>query len=205
MKICSFCKEEKDLNEFYKYEKKVFTRCKICTQIKIKLERKCKNCKKIFNPKGAEKGCCRECRFLIKVKKDEKCWEWLGSKTPNGYGTSRDGNETISAHRLSFELFNGKIPIDLCVCHSCDNRSCVNPEHLWLGTTQDNTEDKMKKGRKADKRGEKHHLAKLSEDDVFKIREMHVQGLKQCEIAKIYHVDNSSISNIIRKRNWSHI
>lgn len=84
-------------------------------------------------------------RFWRRVKKAEggSCWEWIGSRTPSGYG--RLGEHY--AHRLSFQLNNGIIPEGKCVCHSCDNPPCVNPQHLWVGSMRDNIMDRDKKGR----------------------------------------------------------
>lgn len=84
-------------------------------------------------------------RFWKKVnRKDEnKCWEWLGSRYPSGYGRL----SKKYAHRLSFEIINGLIPKGMHVLHTCDNPPCVNPKHLWVGTAGDNMRDRDKKGR----------------------------------------------------------
>lgn len=87
-------------------------------------------------------------RFVRKVEICESgCWEWRGSKGPKGYGYFQIGSASYRAHRVAYELETGNCPGSLLVCHSCDNPSCVNPRHLWLGTTQDNIDDKMAKGR----------------------------------------------------------
>ena len=76
------------------------------------------------------------------------CWEWQLSKNKLGYGFIRDEQKMRTTHRVSYELHNNTtIPKNLCVCHSCDNRKCINPKHLWLGTRQDNTRDMIRKGR----------------------------------------------------------
>lgn len=84
-------------------------------------------------------------RFWSYVDKlsDENCWQWLKAKYPSGYG--RFGK--LYAHRVSYELMNGKIPSGFCICHKCDNPSCVNPNHLWAGTVADNMHDRDRKGR----------------------------------------------------------
>jgi len=87
-------------------------------------------------------------RFMLKVNKTESCWHWIGSKNiSTGYGAMHVRGKLLKAHRVSYELFNGKIPEGLYVCHKCDVPSCVNPEHLFVGSALDNTRDKMKKGR----------------------------------------------------------
>ncbi len=76
------------------------------------------------------------------------CWEWTAALNNIGYGMFRwTSNKMRTAHRVSYELFNGPIPIGLAVCHSCDNPKCVNPAHLWAGTLKQNAEDMVAKGR----------------------------------------------------------
>jgi hypothetical protein len=92
-------------------------------------------------------------RFISKVKKKPSgCWEWQGTMKKNGYGIFQDrtregSGKQLQAHRFSFEIFHGEIPPGLLVCHHCDNPKCVNPEHLFLGTHKDNTQDMIRKGR----------------------------------------------------------
>ena len=89
-------------------------------------------------------------RFLAKVDKTDSCWIWTAAKSKRGYGWFRDG-ALHQAHRYSFKLFKGDIPNGLLVCHACDVPSCVNPNHLWLGTAKDNTADRDIKGRRPKK------------------------------------------------------
>jgi len=76
------------------------------------------------------------------------CWVWNGDIDKDGYGIIYAFSKRTKAHRFSYELFNGIIKNELCVCHSCDNPSCINPEHLWLGTSLENTKDCINKGRR---------------------------------------------------------
>lgn len=80
-------------------------------------------------------------------KRENGCWEWLKARTSWGYGCFRDGNKVLISHKESYKAFVGSVPKGLFVCHHCDNRSCINPDHLFLGTQQDNMDDMIRKGR----------------------------------------------------------
>ena len=85
-------------------------------------------------------------RFMSKIEKaDNGCLEWIGAKR-RGYGAMTIKGVVVSSHRISFELFNGSISNNLLICHTCDNKACVNPAHLWLGTQKDNMKDASCKG-----------------------------------------------------------
>lgn len=86
-------------------------------------------------------------RFYSKIEKTDTCWLWKAGQRGNGYGAIKVNGKTVLAHRFSYELHKGEIPNGLYVCHSCDVRSCVNPDHLWLGTQKDNMMDARVKGR----------------------------------------------------------
>lgn len=118
----------------------------------------CSHCGRLFERKngGREKQCSIACRFWSKVSRVENgCWEWQWSVfKQTGYGQfALDAKTPVNAHRMSWELVNGTIPSDLSVLHRCDNRKCVNPEHLFLGTQQDNVVDMVKKKRHVGTKG----------------------------------------------------
>jgi len=147
-------------------------------------------------------------KFMAKVEKTTTCWIFRSAPNNAGYGslciTKKIG--TKMAHRVSWELFNGPIPNGLCVCHTCDNRICVNPEHLFLGTHKDNTHDAIQKGRWSDPptaKGIDAHNAKLSFTDVQQIQELYRHGYgTQKEIGVLFGVGRSTVSNIICGIHW---
>lgn len=130
------------------------------------------------------------------------CWEWKASRLRGGYGAFalRSHSET-KAHRASYILHVGLIPEGKCVLHVCDNRLCVNPEHLFLGNRGDNNRDRAQKGRSFRPCGELSPSAKLTEILVEEIR--HAKGF-QSEIAKRYGINQSQVSRIRSGARWSH-
>jgi hypothetical protein len=141
-------------------------------------------------------------RFWTKVDKGGDCWEWTGARHPQGYGLIRTMTGMNRAHRVSYEISNGAIPTGLMVRHKCDNPSCVNPEHLAIGTALDNVHDRVARGRSADRRGERHPLAKLNSVSVEHIRASPLPGKS---LAEIFGVSQASVSLIRSNKRWSRL
>ena len=167
---------------------------------------------------------------MEKVQKTETCWLWTGATGQWGYGLIRPdgGGKKIATHRLSYELHYGPIPDGLWCLHRCDTPACVRPEHLFLGTGKDNTQDMVDKGRhwmhthpekvlRGDQvwtrrfpervpRGAAHNQAKLTDDDVRAIRQLYKPGsIKHQDLAEQFGVSRSLISMILARKIWTHL
>lgn len=106
----------------------------------------CETCEALCYKKYAKAFCSEKCRFMSYIKISNGCWIWTGTKNRSGYGKfCYKGKNTDPAHRVSYDIFIGKIPRNKLICHSCDNPSCVSPNHLWVGTSLDNYLDMKNK------------------------------------------------------------
>lgn len=146
-----------------------------------------------------------ESKFTIPYPLGDKlCWEWKAKISPFGYGQfATTKGKTWQAHRFSYQLYKGGIPKNMCVCHTCDNRRCVNPNHLWVGTRNDNIQDMIKKGRAYKADSEDNGSAKLNWDNVAKIRELYKTGnYFYRDLGKKFKVCESTIKRIINNWSW---
>jgi len=148
--------------------------------------------------------------FLSKVQQTSKCWTSSFKANVRGYkliGRRVNGKQnTMLAHRVAYELFKGPIPPGLFICHSCDNPGCCNPNHLFIGTQQDNVQDMRNKNRGYNfPKGEKHRKAKLSLDQVKDIRTQYQGGISRAVLARKYGVYWSNISAIVDNKTWRNI
>jgi len=136
---------------------------------------------------------------------DTPCIEWTKAKDRDGYGVlTRNNKKNLRAHRVAWIDTYGEIPEGMWVLHKCDNKSCVNPEHLFIGTAKDNTQDCIKKNRRNTPRGSNHHAAKLNEDLVLKIRTIY-KNKKLSELSEQIGVSISLIGLVKRNKIWKHV
>ena len=142
-------------------------------------------------------------RFLDAFEQQESCWIWLGSPSSSGYGQCLYKEKHWSAHRLSYTLYRGEIPKGKLVCHTCDNKLCVNPEHLYVGTHKDNNRDTYARNRMPLRYG---HLAinvaKLSEEAAREIKYSNIETKTLCQK---HQVNQSQISRIRNGKTWKNI
>jgi hypothetical protein len=130
------------------------------------------------------------------------CMEWTRTLNQGGYGTLKYKQKGRMAHRFMWEYKNGLIPDGLHVCHKCDNRKCINPDHLFLGTAKDNMQDMLAKNRANKAKGEDSFFAKLSSEQITAIRS---DIRPQHVIAKDYGICQANVCLIKKRQTWAHV
>ena len=147
-------------------------------------------------------------RFWDKIEKTETCWNWIGAQR-NGYGAFKFQGKVQDTHRVSWILHFGDIPKGKYICHHCDNRKCVNPQHLFLGTQKDNIVDAIKKGRfifptkTQIKKGHIPKSRKLTLEKAKEIRKKYIETkISQRALAKEYGVDRKAIWMLLHNNTW---
>lgn len=142
-------------------------------------------------------------RVFNAVNKTDTCWIWTKGKLSAGYGQTVVDKQKWTAHRLFYTFYHGPIPEGFLVCHKCDNPSCVNPEHLFLGTHKDNNRDCYQKGRMPLRYGDlAKNVAKLSRDQALDIK---YGKLSSKELQKKYNIHQSQVSRIRSGKTWKNI
>lgn len=136
-------------------------------------------------------------RDRVEIDEQSQCWIWQLAKNHDGYGVATCEKKYVRAHRLSYALLCGEVPDGMCVLHRCDVRSCVNPDHLFIGTPADNSADMVRKGRSA--AGSSHSQAVLSEIEVTEIL---ASSDSQRDLAARYGVSHGTIAHIKLRNTW---
>jgi len=132
------------------------------------------------------------------------CWLWTMKRAAYGYGQWVVGQTDYHVHRLSAHLYHGfDLASSLTICHSCDNPPCCNPQHLFVGTSLDNSQDMVRKGRSA--KGEHNAQSKLTDAEVHAIRKRYAGGETQKTLANAYDVHQTLVSLIVRRILWKHV
>jgi hypothetical protein len=153
-------------------------------------------------------------RFWEKVDKqgpigpyvDTPCWIWTASKSKRGYGQiGVAASRPQRAHRVSWRLEHGEIPQGVHVLHRCHNTSCVNPDHLYLGTAQNNADDRVQAGRASAPKGSKHPNSILCESDVLEIIRLRSLDISYSQIAKQFNTTAVNVCDICVGKSWSHV
>jgi hypothetical protein len=147
-----------------------------------------------------------EQKLLRYAVSENGCWNWVAAKDRDGYGllTHHRGKQ-IRAHRASYEFHVAKISVGLLVCHSCDNPSCINPNHLFVGTSKENTRDMLDKNRRPVLRGERHPNAKLTNDQVTQIKQLRSENRLLKDIANQFNISFQTVSSITKGTTWNSI
>ena len=134
----------------------------------------------------------------VEVRSEDECWEWRGSKDNQGYGSvGKIGNKWEKTHRIAYRLSKGDIPNGMCVCHSCDNRSCCNPSHLWLGSHKENMRDMAIKKRAWG--------TKLDESMVKDIRKKYSEGQTLVQLSSNYGLSFQHVGRIVNRKCWKQV
>lgn len=145
----------------------------------------------------------KEIESYVEYDTNGGCWLWSLAPTRHGYAQVKREGKTHRVNRLSFLAFKGSIPDGMQVCHSCDVRLCVNPDHLWLGGASENRLDCVSKGRGNIPKGSDNGRSKLLLDQVREIRRLCSEGFTQAEVSRMFSIDASTVSDIKRGKSWA--
>lgn len=134
-------------------------------------------------------------RFMQKVDQSEGCWDWCGASRGNGYGAIKVNGKVVDAHRVSYVIHKGPVPVGKLVMHSCDNRTCVNPEHLSLGDCKDNHNDAIAKGLVKPFRPKRSEP--LTVEQVDEIRLQYERGVGIIELSRKFNIARTSLRRVL--------
>ncbi len=140
----------------------------------------------------------------VDVRGPDECWPWTASKQHGGYGQFRAEGKKHKAHRVAWEQTQGPIPAGKHMLHHCDNPSCCNPAHLFIGTNADNIQDKVNKGRQV--KGSAHSKAQLDEWLVADMRKRYATGkYTKTKLARMFFVHKMTVHDILTGKHWKHV
>ena len=142
-------------------------------------------------------------RLESRTTRNGECIEFTSRNSPDGYGRLQIDYKRFLAHRLSYELNVGPIPEGMVVRHKCDNKPCVNPEHLEVGTYKDNIRDAVERDRVA--HGTANHKAKLTPNEVREIRRLVGSGMSRRSVAKMFGVSHTAVNHLMQGKNWRRV
>lgn len=196
----------------------------------MKITQVCRTCRRelpkdAFDPAYRKDGrpngrllYCRECRDELGTKErairsqmsrttvnDRGCWVYNGGLTPAGYGHASFNGEQDTLHRWSYRWHKGSIPEGADVLHSCNNKACWNPEHLYLGNQSRNTADAYRDGLISKRHGSVSHFAKLTEDQVRKIRRLRAEGVSVLVLCEAFGLSRYAMYAIVNRKTWTHV
>ena len=142
----------------------------------------------------------------VKIGRPDECWIYGNGTHRGSFGVGpKKDRKILPAPKAAYLLTKGRIPKGLWVCHECDVDPCCNPNHLFLGTAQDNSDDMMSKGRHRAQKGEEHHGAKQTVRSVLRIRQMFAAGYSATFLSIKFNTCKANIQKIVERRAWRHI
>lgn len=170
------------------------------------IENVCETCASTYMGRRHSRYCSKSCartrplheRMRNKTVITAECWLWRGATNKDGYGSVRIGPSTMLAHRAAYMLAFADLPPDREVCHSCDEPACVNPEHLFLGTHNDNMRDAQSKGRMRAVKRLPNHCGLFGDALLEKVLALRCAGMSQREIATALGIGQTSVSRMLR-------
>ncbi len=188
-KFCEWCKREfnRDLRNTWAY----WERARFCSPTCSGFSR---------SAEAAKKRPTIQAEFERRVQQSDGCWEWTGLKDKDGYGLLSYARRNYRANKLALQFDGRPVPAGMYACHTCDNPGCVRPSHLYPGTPQQNADDAYVRDR--NQRGERHYAAKLRDNDIKTTRSSFETDE---DIARIYGVSRSNISQIRSRKTWRHV
>lgn len=145
-------------------------------------------------------------RIRSRMNQANGCIEWIGAIESTGYGQIRVGAHLEAAHRVSYRLAKGEIPLGMLVLHKCDNRKCINVEHLFIGDYSDNAKDMVAKGRQGKRGlyGSNHPMSKLTPQEVLQIRRIYAEGRSTQKMLSVeFGICQDQIGAIVRRESWA--